>query len=65
MKKPKIHVYTPINLIEALEIATDALDSSGMHEKAKEMCYRAISIQNKTKDKLKSVINEYVEIIEE
>lgn len=58
---PICYITTEVGLIEIMRKASETLDDSGMHNEAKEMCYRLALCEDKYA--ARAIIDEYVNVV--
>ena len=63
MRKPKVYLNKPCTLYELMLKAITSLDNAWQTDEAKEMCYRVIKQNPEDTDTIRSIIDEYVEVI--
>lgn len=63
MKRPKVYLYKPCRLHDFMLLAIAAMEDAGQTEKAMEMCYRIIKNETEEPEVIRSIFNEYVQVI--
>ena len=58
---PVLYITEEYNTHKIITNAVDVLDRTGQHNKAKEMCYRIVTCEDRTM--MKDIIDEYVNVI--